>query len=369
MKNIFNWKFFLLLIVIFAILLRFYSLAKIPGSLIPDELALGYTSFSLLKTGMDVHGNIFPISFNVFGASWTLIGYPIIEMVSIYFLGLTDFSVRAPSALAGIVGVVLIYFIAQILFKANKKISLLSALIFAISPWNIYFSRLGLEYNLALTVFLLGLLCFLNYIFVKNKDYLLILSIAFFSLTEFIYYPYVIFIPFFLIASFFVFKKIFLQKKKIFLLASLFFLITTLVTFVSISKGSLSEASTQSLFNDKNIIYERVERFRTDKSGEPFILTHLLHTKYLGIPYQIAQNYLNTFSPSFLFDKGGDKIERDIGYFGKLYLIDALFLIIGSATLFYKKEKNIKFLLIGLLLLQLPLLLQKVLHLLRVFLC
>src|SRR3989344_433078 len=141
MKRFLNWKYALTIILFIAFFLRVFALDKIPGSLIPDELALGYTSFSLLKTGADIHGNIFPISFNVFGTAWTLIGYPLVDMIPQFFLGTSDFSVRLPSALSGVIGVILIYFIAEILFSRNKKLSLLAALVYAISPWNIYFSR------------------------------------------------------------------------------------------------------------------------------------------------------------------------------------------------------------------------------------
>jgi len=349
MKNFLTWKFILTLIIVLGAILRLFALDKIPGSLIPDELALGYTSLSLLKTGADIHGNLFPISFNVFGTAWTLIGYPIATAISQLIFGLNDFSIRFPSALAGILGIALIYFIAEILFSKNKKISLLAALVYAISPWNVYFSRMGLEYNLALTVFLLGLLLFLRYVYVdKKKDILLVFSIIFFSLTEFIYYPYVIFIPIFLISLFLLLKSTLARNKNLPLVIGIF-LFSTVLIYSVILKTSSQEASTQSVFNDKGVIYDRVEKFRTDNSKESVFLQRILHTKYLGVPYQIAQNYINTFSPSFLFDKGGDKIERDIGYFGKLYLIDALFLLVGFAALFYKKEKTIPFLIIWLI--------------------
>jgi 4-amino-4-deoxy-L-arabinose transferase-like glycosyltransferase len=339
-------KYFLLFcaIILVAVFLRFFALDRIPGSLIPDELALGYTTFSILKTGADIHGNFFPISFNVFGTAWTLIGYPLMDFVPQILLGLNEWSVRIPSALAGVFGVILIYFIADILFLRNKQISLLAALVYAISPWNIYFSRLGLEYNLALSVFLFGLLYFLKYIYVNNKkNVLLIIAVISFSLTEFIYYPYVIFIPLFLITLFFIFKSIIIKNKKLPWVLAIFVLSNLLIHFV-ISQGSIAEESSQNIFKDRGVIYERVEKFRTDKSNEPVLLQRIIHNRYLGVSYQIAQNYVNTFSTSFLFDKGGDKIERDIGYFGKLYLIDALFLLVGFITLFYKRDKATLFL-------------------------
>jgi 4-amino-4-deoxy-L-arabinose transferase-like glycosyltransferase len=344
-----KYSFLFSVIIILAAFLRLFDLDKIPGSFIPDELALGYTSFSLLKTGADIHGNFFPISFSIFGAAWTLIGYPLMDFIPQIFLGLSEWSVRLPSAIAGIAGTVLIYFIADIVFFKNKKVNLLAALVFSISPWNVFLSRLGLEYSLALSVFLLGLLCFLKFIYVSNKkESLLMASVIIFSLTEIIYYPYVIFIPIFLISLFILFKSKIIKSRR-FLWVLAFFVLSNLLIYLIIFSTSIGESSSQSIFNDKGVIYNRVEKFRTDKSNEPILLQRIIHNKYLGVPYQMAQNYVNTFSPDFLFDKGGDKIERDIGYFGKLYLIDALFLLIGFAGLFYKKEKNIWFLCIWLI--------------------
>jgi len=333
-------NFFLLGIIIVAAILRLYQLAVLPGSLSPDEAALGYTASSLLKTGADTHGTIFPLAYSVFGSAWTLIGYPLSDIIPQFFLGLNEFSIRLPSALAGVAGVILIYFIADKLFK-NKNIALFAALVYAISPWNIYYSRMAYEANLALPFFLGGLLCFINYVYKeRGKEMLLVYSAILFSLTQFIYYSYVIFIPIFIAALFVLYKSSILQNKKI-IITVIILSVSIVLSLYTTFQSSIGEASTLSIVNDKNIIYQRAEIFRVDHASEPFFMTRLLHTKYFAIPYQFAQNYINSFTPSFLFDKGGNKIVNDIGYFGKLYIIDALFLLLGAAMLFYRKEKSL----------------------------
>jgi hypothetical protein len=79
-----------------------------------------------------------------------------------------------------------------------------------------------------------------------------------------------------------------------------------------------------------------------------------LFNKYFGVSYQITQNYLNSFSPSFLFDKGGEKLVHNIGSSGYLYLFDAIFLLAGVAGLFWNKEKSLKLLIIWLIVAPIP---------------
>ena len=160
MKKLLNWKLSLLLIVILSVFLRFFLLDKIPGTLNPDEAALGYTSFSLLKAGIDEHGRFLPLALQSFG-DWKLPGYSYLSILPVILFGLNAFSVRFISAASGVIGVIFIYLIVENLFK-KRNLSLLTALFYAISPWNIFFSRTAYEVNLATTLFLVGLFVFLN---------------------------------------------------------------------------------------------------------------------------------------------------------------------------------------------------------------
>ena len=105
---------------------------------------------------------------------------------------------------------------------------------------------------------------------------------------------------------------------------------------------SARQLSNVGIFNDKNVIYNRVERLRGDQTHEENIPNKLLHNKFFGVSYQIVQNYLSSFSPSFLFDKGGESALSNTDFFGNMYAIDSLFLIIGFAGLFYARNKHLK---------------------------
>jgi len=57
----------LMAVLLLAAALRLWSLASVPPHLTPDEAALGYNAYSILKTGRDEHGQFLPIIFKSFG--------------------------------------------------------------------------------------------------------------------------------------------------------------------------------------------------------------------------------------------------------------------------------------------------------------
>ncbi|MDP2684967.1 MAG: glycosyltransferase family 39 protein [bacterium] len=345
MNKFFGWKGLLLLVIILAFFLRAYRIDSLPDSLNPDEAAIGYTSYSLLMSGMDEHGKFLPLTTQSFG-DWKLPLYSYVGVIPVALFGLSEFSVRSVSMLAGVVGVLLIYFISKNLF-GRRSIALFSALFFAISPWNIYFSRAAYEVNLATTIFLGGLLAFLKYVYGEKKDVRLIaVSFLLFALTILTYHSYVLLTPVFVLGLIIFFRKS-IFKNKISYIPFLLFIVLCFVFIFAASSGS-NKLSTL-IINDKNVIYERVEKLRGDNSIKNPLLDRALFTKYLGVPYQIAQNYLNSFSPSFLFDKGGEKLVHNIGAFGNLYLFDSILLLAGVLGIFWNREKSIKLLAIWLI--------------------
>ena len=347
-----NKKFiFLFLIIILGTFLRLYLINSVPPSLNPDETALGYNAYSLLKTGADEHGKFLPITLQSFG-DWKLPVYPFIDVLPIAVFGLTEFAVRFPSIISGIVGIFLIYLICQKLFQKHQ-ISLFSAFFFAVSPWSIYFSRAAYEVNVATTFFLAGLFFFTKYLDKeKLKPLWLTLSVVFFALTLFTYNSFIIFTPLFLICL------VYLNRKKIqpnlqFFIPSAFFIVITAISLYLSIFASTNKTSTLLVFNDPNTIYNRVEKIRGDGvSSSP--VEKIIYNKFTGGIYQFGQNYLSAFSPAFLFDKGGEKLVDNLGYIGNLYLIDALFMLLGFAGLILQKERNLKLIVVWLLLSPVP---------------
>ena len=72
--------------------------------------------------------------------------------------GNSEFSIRFPSAIFGVISVVLVYYLANFLF--NKKIALISALMLSVNPFHIYLSQQARMYSLFTLFSLLSLFYF-----------------------------------------------------------------------------------------------------------------------------------------------------------------------------------------------------------------
>jgi 4-amino-4-deoxy-L-arabinose transferase-like glycosyltransferase len=146
-------KLFLSAILLFSFFLYSYKLSQIP-SVYVDEAVTGYNAYSILKTGKDENGKLFPIYFRFFNAySPGLYTYSIVPLIKLF--GLNPFSVRLLSVFSGVVSVYIFYRLVFIFLKSEKK-SLITTSFYAILPWTIFNSRLGYEVMYAAAIFNTG---------------------------------------------------------------------------------------------------------------------------------------------------------------------------------------------------------------------
>lgn len=347
-KNFFHYLP-LVLIIVLGIFLRTVFLNTSPPALNEDEAALGYNAFSILKTGADEHGKFLPLALESFG-DWKLPVYSYADVLFVALFGLSELSVRLPSILSGVLGIILIYLIVKKLF-GKETISLFASFFFSVSPWSIFFSRAAYEVNLGTTVFLVGVFLFLKGLDKGSfKKIFLFFSGICFGIPLLTYHAYIVFTPLFICILMLCYRKVLRWNMLYLIIPFLFFIFLSLLSTYT---GGQSKFSTTTIFNNKNIIYNRVENFKKDTLLNPPLIEKI-HTKYLGVSYQILQNYVNSFSPTFLFDRGGEKLVHNLDGFGNIYLIDGFLLFAGIAGLFFNKEKNIRFLLIWLVFAPLP---------------
>lgn len=205
-------RFLILILFIFCLgfLLRFVSLETIPPGFYVDEAAIGYNSYSILKTGRDEWGKPFPLLFRSFGV-YAMPLYIYSTVVPIAIWGLRPFSVRFISALSGSLTVIFIFLLAKEMFsQKGKLLPLIAAFIFAISPWSIFFSRGAFESNLALFLLVLGMYFFVKGF--KESSFLLIFSLAIFALSTYTYQSEKLMIPLFFFLFFCLFRKEVIKK-------------------------------------------------------------------------------------------------------------------------------------------------------------
>lgn len=156
-------KYLLIPILILSALFRFWDTNSTPRGLYIDEISLGWNTHLISTTGRDEYGQFLPIAFRAFG-EFKLPGYIYATVPVFWLFGPGIWQLRFVSALAGVLGLLAIYLLTKTLLnpsndreKSTEGIAIISALIFAITPWSIQLSRAAFEANLALTTSLFAL--------------------------------------------------------------------------------------------------------------------------------------------------------------------------------------------------------------------
>ncbi|MFA6361816.1 MAG: glycosyltransferase family 39 protein, partial [Candidatus Shapirobacteria bacterium] len=349
-----KYKIYLILILVLAIFLRFVKLGNLPNSYTPDELAQGYSAYSILNTSKDEWGSSNWLNLRSFGdykpPLQTLLMIP-----SIKVFGLTPFAVRFPNAFLSIFTILLTYLIANHIFK-DKKIGLLSALFMSISPWSLPMSRIALEANLV--IFIVSLATFLFLKSVQNKNYFLfILSILFFGISLFTYHSAKIFTPLLLIILFF-YQKIY--RYKIFtIILVLIFGLSLLFQYQNTHQIKNSRTSDIAIFNpDDNWQSVSDNQYEITQNGLPYPIVKIFYNKLVYLGEIFTQGYFSYFSPQFLITQGaGETTYGMITGFGVLGIIPTFGLLILLLLILknsYPKSQK-SFIFFGLIILIAPL--------------
>lgn len=325
----------LLLIVLLTVFLRFYLLDKIPAGFLNDEANLGYDSYSLLQTGKDQWGNLFPLN-NFIGFG----DYPrpinrYLSVIPIYLFDLNEFSVRFISALSGVLSVIAIYYLVSKLF--NKKAAFFSSLILAVMPWAIGLNRIGHESNIAILFLILSI--FFG-ILKKNKSSLY-LSFFFLALSMYTYSAYILFSPLVLITVLYLnFKKS--NNLKSFIKPLILFII--LISPIIFQKNAASVRFSQ-VGLTTNITSVGLINDLNDERGQCQSILNSpickLNNKTILFTGVFIKNYLSHFSPGFLYSNGTSTQLSILPKRGLDYIFNIVPLVFGFLFLL-KNNKNRK---------------------------
>lgn len=354
-----NWL--ILSILVLASLLRLWRLNVNPPSLSPDEAALGYNAYSILKTGRDEYGKILPIIFKSFGDYKPGL-YVYLTVPFVATLGLNEWSVRLPSALAGVVAVYLLYLIVK-KFTEEKENQLLertlpiiSALLLAINPWHIHLSRGAWEVNVSLTLALSGIYFFLKSL--KNSRYL-IFSASLFALTFIAYQGAKLSTTIILSVLLLIFFKdavrLLKSNLKIVILSLIVAILISLPVLISFDRGQTGRLSVFSIFSyprSRDYI-EKMLSQNNEKIGDINYL--LFHNETLNFKRGILGRYFNHFSGRFLFFEGDyQNPKHSSPNHGMLLMVDLLLLPLGVFYLIRKGGNFSKLTFLWLILSPLP---------------
>lgn len=330
----------LLAIFLLGVLLRFYRLDQIPPGLNRDEAAIGYNAYSILKTGRDEHGAFLPLSLKSFG-DWKLPVYVYATIPAISIFGLSELAVRLPSALSGSLTVLLVFFICRELFKDDiekgEKTGLWASLLLALSPWHIHFSRAAYEANLAVFFLALAILFLLRGL---NKGKLHPLFSLFFGLTLLTYHAFHVFAPLLFLSILATSKDVILNKWRSNIISFAIFSIFLLLTvFMTITKADNTKIQGTSYIFDKSLNYVAIDMARNEHSNN--FIDKLFHNRITFSLQTFIGNYFNSFSPDFLFIKGGSHPTHNIPGIGNMLFLEYVFFLFGLYFVFKTKIEHL----------------------------
>lgn len=332
------------LILILALILRSIFIANTP-SLNPDEAALGYNAYSILKTGKDEHGESFPLHLKSFGdykpALYTYLSIPFVAT-----LGLNPLSVRLPNIILSVFAIYYTYLLIHLLTK-NKKIALLTALILTISPWHIHFSRGAWESSAALSFIVIGTYYFFTTSVIAirqpaekqsrwNQAYFLF--VFFYALSLYTYHSARLIAPLLALTLLVTNYHLLITNLKKWLFPFFFgILICIPVLFSFFNDGGTTRFSGVGITADKGPINRSEELLNHHHNVKLF--NRIIHNKRVLYLLSWSEKYISHFNLNFLFTEGDAVPRSKIPNMGLLYLIELPLLIYGI----YKSYKSLKF--------------------------
>lgn len=332
-------------ILISAAVLRLCFLDKYPPGLYSDEAAYGYNAFSLLETGRDEFGKNWPISFKSFGdykpamSAWLIIPF-------IKIFGVSDYSIRLPSALLGLLTVFGVFLLSKEIFEEKKNkffkyLPYLCAILLAVNPWHILFSRSSMLVSIEATFILFGFLFFLKAI---KKPQFFFLSALSFCAAIYSYYGSRVTVPLLIITLAFNFKNGLGKVKKQIAMAIILGAVSLSPLLIAFYKDPLvitGRAKTVSIFYDPGIKLKLWEAHTLDGSDFPVVLSRFFHNKFYFYFRDFLKRYVGHFSFGFLFVNGDKQIPFDLPRYGLLYLVDIPFFLYGLFLMIkYRTQKR-----------------------------
>lgn len=296
-------KKYLYLVLFLFLITRFYRIEQIPASVYWDEASIGYNAYSVLATGKDEWGKLFPIHFRAFG-EFKLPVYIYSVVVSVAIFGLNSFAVRFPSVIFSLFSVYIVYLLSKKIFQ-NQVIGIMSSFLFSISPWFFIFSRTGYEATAGLMFYLLGIYLYL----LSSKRTLFLAAVS-------------------MICSFYSYNSFRL------------IIILTLPLLVLLPGNPIKYIRKNIIFSVlllTVIVISLIPTYRLyvfdNGASRLSAIGGLVGTK------RFIANYLSHFSPSFLIFNGDLNLRSQQG-FGQTFFAELLFFIVGFFFMFKKISKS-----------------------------
>jgi len=350
------WAIFLGIVVL-ATGLRVWQLGMLPVSLYWDEAAMLVDIKAVLATGHDVHGRVwYQLIYPSYG-DYKLPVYIWAALASSRLLGLSEFALRLPSALAGVLTVVVAGLLARALLQLGTRskydsaslglVQLSTMAVVAFTPWSLMFSRTAFEGHLG-QMLLASSILLATWGLQKQKDWLLFLAAPVGALATYTYYS----VRFVWIAVFIGLVLLFLCQKYLgrkltfskslrtvspVAFRSVGVLLLFLVLLIPLLRSPLAKDAdrfrlgTQSVLNNDQ--YPLQSNLYRELAGNTVVDRLFYHRLWLQAR-DLLKNYSDNTSPSFLFLTGDPNLRHGTGEFGLFIWILAPAFLTGWIILF-----------------------------------
>ncbi len=369
------YKFLLSSVFLIGLFIRVFDVNNFPVSLNWDEASHAYNAYSLSQTGKDEWGIAFPTIFRAFG-DYKLPVYIYVSVPFVALLGPTPLAIRLVSVLAGALLIPGTYFLVRLLlanFKGSRQTALLASLFVALSPWNIFVSRMAVEANLASTLVVWGVSTFIhgaNQVRLRRKPYSLIISSLLLGLSMFTYNSTRLFAPLIFAVLVISYWKYWGLRISLPLFSSLLsrlnkrvitpacschfpaFALMLIFIFLTVYQ-SLYVAGGSARLANISILDQGAINYINEARGNSSLSDFLSRLRYNKVNYVLivsAKNYFSYFHPSFWFYQGGTHYQFSLPNFSLLPWVLAPLVLVGLASI-NKISRLGKFILISWLLL------------------
>lgn len=160
----FNVLLSILILGLLSCFIIFYRFNSIPQTLTFDEIEFAKLALSLDKGGYVPYSSL---------ATGHASLYFYILLFSMKLFGITSLGLRLPSAIFGVISILIFYFILQKSIKKMVWLPFVGTFLFATTRWYFNFARFGFEGTFLIMLELASLLFFLSYLSHKQKKWLI----------------------------------------------------------------------------------------------------------------------------------------------------------------------------------------------------
>jgi hypothetical protein len=314
----FNINIILFIVILgIGISVRIWQYNRVPAGLHQDEASLGIDAFDILHFGMDRHGISYPLQFISWGdGEMVLYSYAAIPFIA--WFGLTQYAIRLPNLIAGILLVPIVFMIGKNIL--GSRFGLVSMFLMAISPWNIIGSHYGINPYLYVFIFSLS---FYLLLFSEFRNAWLLPAVIGFALCCYTYSAAFVVVPVFLFISSWIYRRNIREKWQINLAAGLLILSMVLPILIYL------------VINTYNLSSFQIGRFTIPKLIDQ---PRFLSQTGVNQSDMLANYFQNTIKMLSILITGSDHwLRNGIDPYGFLYPFAFLLALTGICLILLKK--------------------------------